>query len=121
MARPPAPLHHNPALYLRVAFEALHWPGPTFEAAMHDPARCEIIELIATRWPEKRMENIVSISKINWLATDAAARHRTAREANPYPEHSVPGELFVKCFNLEQKRLLAHTLQAQVATETIAD
>lgn len=116
-----APLHHNPALYERLAFDCLCWPGLSFEAAMHCPVRRDIIELIATRWPHRPMENIVSISRISWLATDAAQRHRTPREPNPYPEHSAAGQLFAKCFNLEQKRLSAQATQAQAATESIAD
>lgn len=107
MARPPAPLHHNPALYERPAFDALHWPGHTFEAAMSDPARRDIIEFIATRWPQKPMENIVPISRICQLATGAARTHSTAREANPYPEHSAAGGLYAQCFELEKARIAA--------------
>ena len=121
MARLSAPLHHNPALYLRVAFEALHWPATTFEAAMHCIARRDIIELIATQWPQRPMENMVSISKINLQASVAAAHYRTAQSANPYPEQSAPGLLFAKCFHLEQKRMLAPASPVHAATETIAD
>ena len=121
MARP-AP-HHNPPQRLRqhLAFEALCWPGLTFDAAMHDPVRRDIIELIAIRWPQRPMENIVSISRISWLATDAAQRHRSARDANPYTEHSAAGGLFTKCFDLERKRLLVHAAAAQAAIETVAN
>lgn len=121
MARPPAALPHNPAAYLHAAFTALHWPGLTFEAAMQCTARRAILDLIATRWPEKRMENIVLISRIDLLATNAARRGDALRSANPYPEHSAPGQLFAKCFDLEQKRLSALALKAQEATKTIAN
>ena len=111
---------HNPTVYLRKAFEALNWPDVTFHDAMRCPARGNIIELIAIRWPQRPMENIVSISRISWLATDAAQRHRSARDANPYTEHSAAGGLFIKCFDLEKKRLLAHAVAAQAAVETVA-
>ena len=60
------------------------------------------------------MENIVSISKIDLLATDAARRGDNAHSANPYPEHSAPGQLWLKCFAAEQARLaLATAAQAE--------
>lgn len=114
-------LAHNPAAYLRPAFDALNWPDLAFDAAMRCPMRRDIIELIATCWPAKPMENIVSISRINWLAIDAAQRCRTAREALPYSEHSAAGQLFAKCFDLEKKRLSALALPAQSATENVAN
>ena len=120
MARPATSPSHSPDQRQRLAFEALYWAGLTFDAAMHDPARRDTIEFIATRWPERPMENIVSISRISWLATDAAQRHHSARDANPYTEHSAAGGLFIKCFYLEKKRLAALSTPAQAAIETVA-
>lgn len=117
---PVQPFTHNPATYQPIAFVALGWPG-TFEAAMQCTARRDILEHIATWWPKRPMENIVSISRIDLLATNAARRGDTLRSANPYPEHSAPGQLFAKCFDLEQKRLSALALKDQEATETIAN
>lgn len=115
----PTTLHHNPAHYQRLAFECLCWAGLTFDAALLDPGRRDIIDHIATHWPHRPMDNIVSISRISYLATDAARRHSTLRDANPYPDHSAPGQLFAKCFDLEQKHLLAQASRAQVATESV--
>ena len=111
---------HNPATYLRPAFQALNWPGMEFKDSMFDPARFEIIEFIATHWPKRPMEHIVSISRVDWLATDAAQRHTTAQSANPYTEHSAAGGLFIKCFNAEKTRI-AQAAQAQAAIENIAN
>ena len=106
-------LAHNPANYVRLAFEAIDWPHLTFEAAMKDTVRRDILEFIATHWPQRPMTNIVSISRIDLLATDAARRGDHARSANPYPEHSAPGQLWLKCFAAEQARLaLATAAQA---------
>ena len=109
---PGQPLFHDPAAYLRTAFVALHWPHLAFEAAMQDAARREIIEHIATWWPQRPMENIVSISRIDMQATDAARRGATACSAIPYPDHTPAGQLWLKCFAAEQQRL-ARALQAQ--------
>lgn len=116
----PLTLHHNPAHYQRPAFDCLCWADMTFEAALLDPARRDIIEFIAIHWPHRPMENIASISRISWLATDAAQRHRSARDANPYTDHSAAGQLFAKCFRLEQKRLLALASRAQPAIDSVA-
>lgn len=118
----PAPLNltHDPALYQRVAFTCLCWAGLTFEAALFDAGRRDIIDHIATHWPHRPMENIVSISRISYLATDAARRRCTLRDVNPYPEHSAPGQLFAKCFHLEQKHLLAQATRARTAIESVA-
>jgi hypothetical protein len=105
---------YNPAIYRPIAFAALAWPG-TFEAAMRCPARRDIIELIATRWPQRPMTDIVSISKIDLLATNAARRGDKLPGANPYPDHGAPGQLFAKCFAAEQARL-ALTAAAQAAS-----
>ena len=117
---PTPALHHNPALYQRLAFDCLCWTGVTFEAALLDPGRRGVIDHIATHWPHKPMENIASISRISQLATGAAQRHRSARDANPYTDHSAAGQLFARCFDLEQKRLLALAPQAPPATESVA-
>lgn len=119
MPSPAKPLAFDPDVYLRPAFEALNWQGLAFEAAMQDPARRDIITFIATRWPQRPMENIVSVSRIDWLATDAATRCRTAHEANPYPEHSAAGQLFAKCFDAAQKRLSAQVPRVCAATESV--
>ncbi|NQW92673.1 MAG: hypothetical protein HQ446_01305 [Polaromonas sp.] len=109
-----AGLTHNPATYWRSAFTALHWPSITFDAAMQCPARRDIIEFIATWWPQRPMCNIVSISRIDLLATDAAQRGDTAHSANPYPSHTPPGQLWLKCFAAEQARMaLAAAAQAE--------
>ena len=118
----PTPSQRYPidtGVYRRLAFDALAWVGITFEAAMADPTRREIIEHIATRWPQK-MENIVPISRIEQLAQRAAAHYVSARDANPYPDNSAAGGLFVKCFHAKQKILAAQVMQAQAAIETIA-
>ena len=39
---------HNPDAYQRIAFDALHWVGWTFEAAMQDSTRREIEHAEAT-------------------------------------------------------------------------
>ena len=110
---PDQPLFHNPATYLHTAFVALHWPHLTFEAAMHDTARADIIKFIATHWPQRPMHHIVSVSKIDLMATDAARRGASARGTNPYSDHSPPGQLWLKCFAAEQTRLtLAAAAQA---------
>lgn len=118
MPEPATPPAFNPALYLRPAFECLHWPSHTFDAAMQDPARRAIIEFIATCWPQRPMENVVPISRICQLATGAARHHATAREANPYPEHSAAGGLYAQCFDLEKARMTAAAAATQPAGET---
>lgn len=95
---------HHPATYRPIAFAALGWPG-SFEAAMQDTARRDILDHIATHWPRKPMDNIVSISRIDLLASNAAKRGATARSDNPYPEHSAPGQLWLKCFSAERDRI----------------
>ena len=104
----------------RLAFIALNWQGLRFEVAMQCPVRRGTIEFIATHWPKRPMEHIVSISRVDWLATDAAQRHTTAQSANPYTEHSAAGGLFIKCFNAEKTRM-AQAAQAQTAIENIAN
>ena len=116
----PTTLTHDPALYLRTAFDCLCWAGVTFDAALLDPERRSVIDHIAIHWPHRIMENIVSISRISYLATDAAQRGCKLHEINPYPGHSVPGQLFAKCFELEQNRLLTQASRAQPATESVA-
>lgn len=103
----------------RLAFDALYWVGWTFEAAMNDRTRREIIELIATRWP-KSMENIISIRRIEQLAHKAAGQYASARDANPYPDSSAAGCLFVKCFEAEQNLHKALAQQQQPAIKTTA-
>jgi hypothetical protein len=46
------------------------------------------------------------------LATDAAKRGANARSANPYPDHSPAGQLWLKCFAAELQRMALAT-QAQ--------
>lgn len=106
--------------YLRTAFAAMAWLGWTFEAAMHDPVRSDILTHIASHWPRRPMENIVSVSRIAQLASRAALHDSSASAANPYPEHSAAGTLFAKCFDAEKKRLEAEAARAQSATESIA-
>ena len=107
--------------YLRTAFAAMAWVGWTFEAAMHDPVRRDIVTFIASHWPHRPMENIVSVSRIEQLAQRAALHERSAQRANPYPEHSAAGGLFAKCFEAEKKRQTAHIPRAQSASETTAN
>lgn len=113
--RPPIPSSSRQ----RLAFEALYWVGWTFEAAMNDGTRREIIELIATRWP-KSMENIIPIRRIEQLAHKAAGQYASARDANPYPDSSAAGGLFVKCFEAEQNRRKALSQQDPSAIQTAA-
>lgn len=115
-APPPAPQ----TAQLRTAFTAMHWVGWTFEAALADPVRRDIITHIASHWHRRPMENIVSVSRIEQLAQRAALHAHSARHVNPYPEHSAAGGLFTRCFDAEQKRLKSHATPAQAATETIA-
>jgi hypothetical protein len=110
---------HNPDAYQRIAFDALHWVGWTFEAAMQDSTRREIIKYIAIRWP-KTMDNVIPISRIEKLAHQAAGLHDTAGQANPYPEHSAAGGLFARCFDAEKNRRKVLAAKAHAAIETVA-
>lgn len=111
--------HVNPAAYLRIAFDALNWTGCTFEAAMQQPTRRQIIEFIANYYPQK-METIVLIGRIEQLANKAALHHPRASDAQPYPAHTSAAKLFVLFFDVEQKRLLALAQQALPAMKEVA-
>ena len=75
----------------------------------HNPATYRPIAFAALGWP----------GTLEAAMQDTARRY-TLRSANPYPDHSAPGQLFAKCFGLEQKRLSAQAIQAQAAIQTIA-
>lgn len=111
--------HVNPAAYLRIAFDALCWAGWTFDAAMCDAKRRQIIEFIANHYPQK-METIVPIARIEQLAHKAALHHPRASDAQPYPAQTSAGKLFVLFFDVEQKRLQTLTHQALPAMKEVA-
>ena len=106
---------HHPATYQPIAFAALGWPG-SFAAAMQDALRRDILEHIAIHWPQKPMDNIVSISRIDLLACQAAARGDKLPGANPYPDHGAPGQLFIKCFAAALQRM---ALATQALAESV--
>lgn len=108
MALPPAPTRpaHDPALYLPIAHLARNRPGTPLDEALRDPAQRRILEFIATEWPKKHPPMIISICRIEQLATEAARHYASAAQANPYPADSAAGGLFISCF--EAAKTLAH-------------
>jgi hypothetical protein len=63
---------------LRRAFEALHWVGCTFEAALQHPKRRQIIEFVATSCKSKKQ----AVSH-NPLAQEATKTIATQSEQTP--------------------------------------
>ena len=86
-----------PTVYRRLAFTTLHWPGWSFEAAMADPTRARIIDYCATYY-EKKMDPIISISRIEREANAAAQEHSDINDACPYPFGTDNGKLFKRFF-----------------------
>lgn len=86
-------------IFRRLAFSSLYWPGWSFEAAMQHPTRARIIGLIATHYPEK-MDPIISISRIEREANQAATLYTDINAACPYPFDTNAGRLFKEFFML---------------------